>query len=254
MENDQLLTIQPLASPPPPVTTSPMEQVQPKPSQLPIVLLSLLSFIFLSGMNYFYLRMKSINVKLASSPNLATVPTNTTQPSPSILPKSTIEINPKTNQTIYTNDTYGFNFEYPQELFVYHGEQSNAFYISNKADGGAPMELGSDGLWLNVSFGSQGPAMESWYRQEVLAMPIMSTNNKSAITKLSNLNTNGVVGLVYFQGIPPSFVGEKTYSYVALWIKDSIIYSLNFSAFELDILKKYKPTFDQIVATFQFTD
>ena len=78
MENNQIPVEQPIT--PPPTIVIP---AQPKQSQLPVIILSLLSLIFLSGMIYFYLQAQSLK-ELTSSKEVNT--TSVTQNTPTPIP------------------------------------------------------------------------------------------------------------------------------------------------------------------------
>jgi len=49
-------------------------------------------------------------------------------PTPIPFPTISLQINPTTGNTTYINQKYGFSFEYPQNIFIYHSEQPYAFF------------------------------------------------------------------------------------------------------------------------------
>jgi len=97
------------------------------------------------------------------------------------------------------------------------------------------MELGTDGLWLNMSFEPSGSTMADHY-QRIIDMPVSSSNEEQAITKLSNLTTNEINGGVYYQGVAKSFVGEPAYTYEAVWLQKGITYRLSMSAMKENVV------------------
>lgn len=171
--------------------------------------------------------------------------------SPPQIPQPTQAVN--ANIKTYQNAVYNFSFQYPTDLFIYqHPPQQEAQYWSNKANGGSPMELGTDGVWMNMVFSNPGSSLINFYKK-IMDLPINGTLSENGVTKLSNITTNGVQGVTYFQGVPPNFVGGgPAYSYEALWIQDNFVYRLTFSTFSEAKLTTYKPTFDQIVNSFKF--
>ena len=100
MENDQTQPIQP--------TTSPFPPVQQKPSQLPIILLSLLSLIFLSGMIYFYFQVQSLKKQLADRPSPTLVSSAPSTPSTTTAPT--------TNSQAFQITELGLTFQLPDKL------------------------------------------------------------------------------------------------------------------------------------------
>ena len=155
----------------------------------------------------------------------------------------------------YVNPEHKISFKYPKNIFVYHDTSTpETQYWSNKPNGGAPLELGVDGVWLNMSFSDPGFTMTMFYKNIINDLAINESISQSAVTKLSNIETDGIKGATYFQGTPENFVGEKAYSYEAVWIKGENVYRLSLSAFSKQRLKEYKKTFDQILSTFKFTN
>lgn len=150
------------------------------------------------------------------------------------------------NWKTYTNTTYNVQFKYPQDIFVYQGVPSNdAQYWSNKVNGAAPLELGIDGVWLNIGFASMGNTFNfDKYLSEL--------ETKSAYAKVSDLPTIDAKGALYHVGIPEGSAGEPAYSYEAIWLKGDVLYTLSLSTFKDMTLAKYKVTFDQILSTFKF--
>lgn len=176
----------------------------------------------------------------------------TASPTPALTTPTSTTVNALGNMKAYTNNTLGFSFQYPSDLFVYQGNpQTDSQYWSNKINGGAPLELGQDGIWLNMSFSNPGKTMNDFYNK-IINLKVNESISESAVTKLSDLNTNSIKGAVYFQGVPTNFTGEPAYTYEAVWIKGSLVYRLSFSAFTQENLQNQKKTFDQILSTFKF--
>ena len=132
---------------------------------------------------------------------------------------------------VYANLTHRFSFRYPRDVFVYQGEpEQDTQYWSNKVNGGAPFELGQDGLWLNVSFTPRDRSMMDFYNR-IIELEPNETIVGSAITRLSDIDSKGVRGATYHQGRPTYHVGDPADTYEAIWVKGNMVYRLSLSAF-----------------------
>lgn len=220
---------------------------------MPILVTLLVSGVIFGFGGYYVGKQSSIGQQLTSVSQNAPGATLQTSPSPALTTYTSTTVNVPNNMKVYTNTTFNFSFQYPSDLFVYQGSpQTDSQYWSNKINGGAPLELGQDGIWLNMSFSNPGPTMTSFYNK-IINLKVNESISESAVTKLSDLSTNGIKGAVYFQGVPANFAGEAAYTYEAVWIKGDLVYRLSLSAFTQNNLQNQKKTFDQILSTFKFT-
>lgn len=241
-----------------PISSAPVVQpsapIQTKTNLVMPILLTVLVCAIIFGFGGYYIgKQSSIGQQLTSGGQNTSGVILPSSPSPALTTPTSTTVNALDNMKVYTNTAFNFSFQYPSDLFVYQGSsQTDSQYWSNKIDGGGPLELGQDGIWLNMSFSNPGPTMTSFYNK-VIDLKVNESISESAVTKLSDLNTNGIKGAVYFQGVPANFAGESAYTYEAVWIKDSFVFRLNFSAFTQNNLQNQKKTFDKILSTFKFT-
>lgn len=226
----------------------PIAPTPPQPPILPYTPKSQNTSLFLIGIILLLASLGSFGI-FAYQNYFTQKPLPTVSPTP---PTSTPD--ETANWKTYTNSQAGFSIKYPADVFVYQGNpQQESQFWSNKINGGAPLELGQDGIWLNMSFSNPGAIMTDFYNK-IINLRINETISQSAITKLANINSDGVAGATYHQGIPPDFTGEPAYTYEAVWIKGNLVYRLSLSAFTESNLQTYKTTFDQILSTFKFLD
>lgn len=233
------------------VDITPQPPVGPaKPNNSKILLTSLivLEVLTLSVAGYFGYQFMQLKKQIAY--NVASpTPTAVTQ---SPTPTEPVATDETTSWKTYVNSQASFSFKYPADVFVYQGNpQQEAQFWSNKINGGAPLELGQDGIWLNVSFSNPGDTMTDFYNK-IINLKINESIAQSAVTKLGDIKSGDVIGATYHQGVPPNFAGEAAYTYEAVWIKGGVVYRLSLSAFSEQNLQKYKTTFDQIILTFKF--
>ena len=178
----------------------------------------------------------------------------TPTPTPIAIVTASPTPDPTVNWKTYTNTQAGILFKYPSEVFVYQSNpQQDAQFWSNKINVGAPLELGLDGIWLNMSFSNPGAVMTDFYNK-IINLKVNESITQSAVTKLTNIKSGDVMGATYYQGIPPNFAGAPAYTYEAVWIKEGIVYRLSLSVLTEENLQKYKTTFDQMVSTFKFVE
>ena len=129
----------------------------------------------------------------------------------------------------YTNSTLGISLKYPDSIFVYQGNfQNNSIYWSNKSNGGTPMELGKDGLWMSLSATKLDNSGMIFYKNKV------STGKWTISHDLPIANA------------------EVSYSYTAMQLQADTLYKIFIAAFTDSNLTKYKASFDQILSTFHF--
>lgn len=162
--------------------------------------------------------------------------------------------NQKINWEWYKNERYNFEFTYPAHIFVTEqvGEHDD-YYWQNKSGVNGPFGLGEDGLWMNMQVSSENHIRLDNYQKIIELKPGQQIEDL-AITRLYDLNTDGVRGAFYFEGPPKSKATEAAYSYVAVWIKGNRYYLLNLSAFSEETLKKNQYTMDNILASFHFLE
>ena len=105
---------QPTQLPPPPQPTvppahTPLSITQPKPSKLPIILLSLISVLSLSGLVFFYLQTQSLKQQASVQPSPTAL--TTTQPSP-----PTTSASPISNSPLFQIKDLNLTFQLPTKL------------------------------------------------------------------------------------------------------------------------------------------
>lgn len=216
-----------------------------EPEQSPLLAIAIILILvtaFTAGVAYQNSRVLSA---------LRALPPGTPTPTPNPFPSPRIQKDESTGRTVYTNYEYGFLFGYPANVFVYSEQQPYAFFLSNKENGKSPWELGSDGLWLNVSYEPINQERRDYFAS-ILAMKNNTTDTKNAVTKLTALTTPEASGAAYFQGLPPNVKGEAAYSYEAVWISETKVYRLTLGAPTEKGIRKYKSLFDDIVSSFTF--
>jgi hypothetical protein len=159
--------------------------------------------------------------------------------------------NPLADWETYTNSDLRLSFKYPGSLFVYKGDFiNNSQYWANKA-GGGPMDLGLDGLWMDVSITKPDAAALNTLSNKINTdQPGSGTATASEVLQI--LDTGGVRGVVYYDSPKPNT--EATYSYTAMWVRNQTLYKLFMAAFTESTLTRHKNTFDQMVSSFRFTD
>lgn len=180
----------------------------------PVVLVGILLLLVVIGGAYYL-------GKLSSSVPL---------PSPVVTPPSPTS-NPAVAWKTYTNNVFGLSFKYPGNIFVYQGSpQPDAQYWSNKVNGGAPLELGEDGVWMNLSVSNLNETNMNYYKNR-------TTPDKWTVS----------------HDLPKPYA-EVSYSYTAVQLRGNVLYKIFVAAFKDDKLAKYRDIFDQILSTFKFTD
>ncbi|MEI6690668.1 MAG: hypothetical protein WCL07_02880 [bacterium] len=244
MENDQTQPIQTLTSPLPPITTPPISSLPPKPSQLPLVILSLISLIFLSGMVYFYVQVQSLR-------KTATTTTRNTQPTPS--PMTT-----NSNWKQFKNNV--FEFKYPpmfSDLILKDKEFGSkmtedfyeATYLDPNQTGGGPGYT----LMFRVigpSTNPKGLSINNWLADQGLNSEgyggdFTRTNNEVVIDSQSTILQTG---------IGKGFTEPTEYNlYVT---SGNNIYTLSYTIQSNEEgARKYGGNFfDQITSTFKFAN
>lgn len=178
----------------------------------------------------------------------------TTPPEP--IPTALVEpsTDPTADWKTYTSKDSNFSFKYPDNLFIYQSNpQLDSQYWSNKADGGDPLALKPDEIWLIMSSSISDSTTMDFYNK-ITNLKVNDTIPESAVTKLSELNTGGIKGSTYYQGLVLNSAGEAIYTYEAIWVKEDTVYKLSLSAITEENLQKYKGVFDQILLTFSFTN
>lgn len=108
MENNKPPLINPINSPLSSNTTSPIQPIQTKKSQLPIIFLSVLSLLFLFGLVYFYLQTQSLKQQLVEK--LSPTPLSTISPNP------TPSITSTTNSHLFQIKDLNLSFQLPTKL------------------------------------------------------------------------------------------------------------------------------------------
>ena len=149
----------------------------------------------------------------------------------SILPSPTPTPDPTSTWKTYKNNQYGFEFKYPEEIFVYQGKpQKDSQYWSNKINGTSPFELDEKGVWMNFSVTNLDSAGYDFYKDNV------STSSWIVVDDM------------------PTAYSETAYSYSATRLVGKKLYRLSIGAFSDENLLQYKETISQILSTFKFTN
>lgn len=238
MENDQTQPISPITNPLPPVVTPTIHSISQKPSQLPVVLLSLLSLIFLSGMIYFYLQIQSLKQQLTDKPN----PTPISITSPTPISSS----DPTTTWKSISNKYW--TFKVPSTLNSLECNSHDLLMVGSPT---AASGMFTKDQMVECNFDQTGELL-SVYRgldnsENTIIVP---TNIDPKIDPIvSEVKTILVDGNnAIFQKETTSFgqgTGSRYKVYVHIKNYMNVITFNNLSE---------KSTFDQILSTFQFTD
>ncbi len=221
--------------------------MDPKKRDHPPFLTLLLIILILSSVVASYFVYQN-NQTLTSLKEL-TKPTLT--PSPNPFPPPRTQKDESSGRSVYTNFEYGFLFGYPSDMFIFSMQEPYGLFLSNKPNAGSPMEVGTDGLWLSVSYESLSKERQDYF-QSIIEMKNNTTDKKRAITKLSTLTAPEASGASFFQGVPENFVGEPAYAYQAFWVRGSRTYRLVLGALTERGIRKYKSLFDDLVSSFTF--
>lgn len=249
MENDQVQPIQPTTTPVPPVVAPAITPVQPKSSQLPIVLLSLLSLTFLSGMVYFYIQTQSL--KQVANPPTPTTSPSTQTPNPvleSTTPSPTPTDNTTSGQQTYTNTKYGFTFKYPASLSSNEGVVGGPYTgtpiaiktFSDPATLREGTDAPFDGFTLYVITDTKANNFKEYMEKELLA----AQNNPYGDGKNITVNHG-------FAGSSIAINSNITQHYRPSSDEKTIIV---FSEIKSSDQNNFAKSFDQILSTFKFTE
>lgn len=188
------------------------------------------------------------NTKGSSDNNQQVVETQVSAPTSSPAPTH----NPRSNLNPYINDYYGYSINFPADWFNLKDSEGLEQYFSNKKIG-SPMEMGSEGIWANIRTDTDSDFYDDLFNAK--SGQIISTgNSKSIITKLSNLDVNGLKTVKYISETPPDFQGETAYFVNYAIKKDEEIFIISFLTVDEQSSQKYMKLYDQITSTFKFTD
>lgn len=214
-----------------------------KKSNITIILPALFLLVAIAAVGYFYWRLQNLESQQASITGQ----------------KQTRGVNQvpgdqKNNWKWYENKVYNLEFKYPSHIFVTEFSSGhNDYFWSNKPGVKGPMGLGEEGLWMNLQISSENHIRINEY-QKIIALKSGEKLENLAITRLYNVDTNGIKGAAYYQGIPKGLASESVYSYAAVWIKGSRYYLLNLSAFSEQTLKENQYIIDNLLASFRFLE
>lgn len=112
MENEKVQSTQHATNPLPSVATPIIQPISQKQSQLPIILLSLLSLALLFGMVYFYLQTQAINKQLQSS--IQSLDQPTLEPTPTTQQKIDYQDEAGPHILTYHDDICSVDISFPQ--------------------------------------------------------------------------------------------------------------------------------------------
>lgn len=213
-------------------TTSQQPPATKKPN---LVVLSVLLLIVVSLVTYLFLRFQTSSQQISDTSSAF---------------GETAQEDQVIDWQTYTNEEFGFSFEYPADIFIAKSEPKPDYQHWSSIEAAA--EENKEALWLNISF-STPEQLALDYHQQIIDQAVGTTEEDSAVTKLSKLSTNDVIGATYYQA-PASDTPEETrHSYRAVWIRGQQIFLLSIFAPSLESLENEKSTFNQILESFQFT-
>ncbi len=192
----------------------------------------LIGLLIAGGLLGAYYLGSTKNSQPQQNSNLADQPQTTPQSAKSSLASKIFGKDETADWKTYTSQKFGVSFKYPGDLFVYQGEaQKDAQYWSNKANGGSAMELGKDGVWLNLSVTKLDDAGYGYWQTK-------ATSGSWTIS----------------HDLPKPNSGGTSYAYSAIQLREKTLYKLSVSAFTDENLANYKNTFDRIISSFKFTN
>lgn len=170
---------------------------------------------------------------------------------------------------IFTSNQKDFSFKYPASLFIktiYTGHQSDfedSEAWTNNSSISTPQEMGLNDVWMYTVVGQKPlPSLYQEFKQlktnpSFTESDTLSSSSSTRIdTKIADLTTNNFEGMYYHEKVSlynnQSQLPQISYSYVAVWLKNGIQYTLVLYARNEQILNKYQKTFEQIVSTVVF--
>lgn len=211
-------------TPPQIATLTPIMTLQPKPSKLPIILLTLVSLLSLSGLVYFYLQTQSLKQQLTSPSFPTPTPISTTniQPSPTSIPST----DPTTNWKTYTNTSSNYTIKYP-----------TSWNIVNQAAGSNSDTPVPEARYIEIAGATTGTIG----LEEIQIIP--PSEEKS-------LTVNKTVNNITLRCNANFTDDTKTWCWVK--VPDQEKY-LNIQIFK-GVDSEYNKVLDQILSTFQFMD
>ena len=118
MEPTQIPTEQPIITPTAPIIPTPVAPsyipVAQKPSNLPIIILSILLVIALAGIAYLYTQIQSLkNQAPTPTPVAQVTPSPVVSPLPTASSETLVKEDPTASWKTYTNQALGFEIKYP---------------------------------------------------------------------------------------------------------------------------------------------
>ncbi len=244
MENEQTQPTQPVTTTPvAPVDPSP---ISPKTSNLPVIILSLLSLLFLSGTVYFYLQVKTMKEKeLVSIPSPAPQ-TMTANPTPMLEPTVSPISNEMSNWQTYTNQKYGFTFKYPLDWKVTvsptSGDQFNII-VGKKSN---TSEAGFVPFQISVNMTQNQDGNNFTTLNETKSHFIKSFESSSVIT--NNITFDDKQGIILTGVMAGPGPGEGQFISYTLVQLDKKVLVMQLGN------KSYQGLFDQITSTLKFTN
>lgn len=163
---------------------------------------------------------------------------------------------PTADWETYTSQKYPVTFKYPS---YYHRENEYWSYPGKDT----PLGLGSRGVWFTLD-NALAPNL-STSLEEFMDLPINSSIS-TAITSTAKVteliytktleNESSMTGGSTFSVNPGPKHYQPTYGYMYVTdeTKDGNRISFTMTSWKKEVLESHKPTFDQILSTFQFLD
>ncbi len=202
-----------------PVVTPQVAVEQPKKSNFLVILLSTLLIISVAIAGFFAFQTQKLVKELTL---LRTEPTPMATVEPTTEPVATdssMTIDPTAGWKTYTNTMYGFSFKYPSDKFLTNNLTDDDMYFDTNKNGGSPMELGSNDIWLNIHVSKITESDKAFPKEFI---QVNSTQNISAYQTQKIINNN--------------------------------LYKINMSSFSSNTIKNNEALFDQILSTFKFSN
>lgn len=205
--------------PVPTVITPQVKIEQSKKTNFLVILLSTLLIISVVISGFFAFQTQKL-VKELTLLRTEPTPMATVEPTTEAVATNSLKtVDPTADWKVYTNTMYGFSFKYPSDKFITTNLTDDDMYFDTNKNGGSPMELGSNDIWLNIHVSKITESDKAFSKEFI---QVNSAQNISAYQTQKITNNN--------------------------------LYKINMSSFSSNTIKNNEALFDQILSTFKFTN